>query len=392
MKIGIQGFFLNKPNTGIGQYSKNLLLALNEIDKKNQYFIAVPEEVKLDLGPNFHLEVLPFNKKIPSAGMKKTWWEQIQVQEFFAQNKADMAFYPYPANPWTRNKIPSLVTVHDTIPWDRKEYAPTLLSRLKHYQSKKALTKASALICVSKATKDDLTRHLPILKNKPISVIHNGISPIFKQPLEETLSKQILTEYKLYGEKYFLYVGGYDERKNVRSVVKAFLEYVAPYEDVKMVFVGDKAHFSRLYKSLDYLKDIIENDLVQDLPGKIALTGFIKEEELNALYCGSMALINTSLQEGFNLPVVEAASLHVPVICSNIPIHKEVLQKYPANYVSATNVESIGLLMKKIVTDENFHKTMAESSKRCTINYDWQTAAGKLLATYDLVFNYHIGS
>lgn len=392
MKIGIQGFFLNQPNTGIGQYSRNLLMALSATDEKNEYLIATPEKIDIDLGKNFHLETLPFVKKIPSKSMQKIWWEQVQVPEFFSKHKVDIAFYPYPANPWTANKIPGIVTVHDTIPWDRKEYAPTLLSRLKHYQSRKALTKAAGLVCVSQATKNDLIRHLPVLKNKQISVIHNGISPTLQHPLDKDKMQKILAEYQLAGEKYFLYVGGYDERKNVSTVVKAFLEYVAPYEKVKMVFVGDKAHFSKLYKSLDYLKNLINDDLVQNLPGKLVLTGFIKEEELNALYCGSLAFISNSLQEGFNLPVVEAASLHMPIICSDIPIHREVLQKYPASYVSATNVEALGLLMRKLASDENFHATIAESCKRCTINYDWQITAGKLLATYELVFNHHIGS
>ncbi len=392
MKIGVQGLFLNQPFTGIGQYTKNLLMALSQVDKINQYVVVVPEKIDLSLGSNFRFEVLPYSKKIVSKSMKKLWWEQIQVQEFFKKQNVDLIFFPYPANSWTKPKTQTVVAVHDTIPWDRKEYAPTLLSRLKHTQSKKALKKASALVCVSQATKDDLLRHLPSLKTKAIKVIHNGVSPLFKTHLTSEKIASILKSYKLHDEKYFLYVGGYDERKNVKTVVNAFIENVAPFHDVKMVFVGDKAHFSKLYKSLDRLKDIIQNDVIQKMPGKVMLTGFIKEEELSALYSGSLSLINTSLQEGFNLPVVEAASLHVPVICSDIAIHREVLGEYPAEYVSANSVEVLGTLMQKMATDNDFYQNMLESCKRCTIDYNWQQTAKDLLNFYELAPDYHIDS
>lgn len=387
MKIGFQGLFLNKPHTGIGQYSINLLAALSEVDKKNEYLIVTPEAPALALGKNFHVKVVPFLPNMPSASLKKLWWEQLQVPKIFTAEKVDLAFYPYPANPWVKQKIASIVAVHDTIPWDRREYAPTLLSRLKHYQSKKALPKASSIICVSETTKTDLLRHLPSLQNKQISVVHNGISPIFKEKLPRTKIEEILSRYGLNEQKYFLYVGGYDERKNVQSVLKAFLKYIAPHHPVKMVFVGDKAHLSKLYASLDYLKDLVENEELKKMPGQIVLTGFVTEEELSALYSETLALVNTSLQEGFNLPIVEAASSHTPVICSDIPVHHEVLADYPANFVST--IDEIGRIMLKFIADESFHKAIAKQCKGCKLEYAWANTARQLLKVYELVFADH---
>lgn len=389
MKIGIQGWFLNHPNTGIGQYCLNLLSALSDVDNKNEYTIVTAQPIKLKLGSNFKVVTLPISNKIPSSSLKKIWWEQIQVTKFFKTQKMDLVFYPYPANPWVSNKIPSIVTIHDTIPWDRREYAPTLTSRLKHKQSKKALKKASGIVCVSQTTKNDLLRHVPSLSKIPIEVIHNGVAPALSKPLIPKNRESILNRYQLAGKKYFLYVGGYDERKNIHSILQAFLKYVAPTEEVRMVFVGDKAHFSQLYASLDSLKEVTQNKKYESLPGQVMLTGFVTEEELNALYCGSTALINTSLQEGFNLPIVEAATLHVPVICSNIPIHKEVMGNYPAIFVTAIDIDEIGKTMGQFCKDQNFLKEIKSKCESINLSYKWLTNANNLLKFYELVFNDH---
>lgn len=127
MKIGINGRFLTKPFTGIGQYTKNLFKELAKIDSKNQYVFVVNENVPRSLvnsfGENVKILILP-EGKIGSAGMKKTWWEQIQLPELFLKEKCELVVYPYPSNPWTKDwykkGVKTIVTVHDCIPWANK--------------------------------------------------------------------------------------------------------------------------------------------------------------------------------------------------------------------------------------------------------------------------------
>ena len=98
---------------------------------------------------------------------------------------------------------------------------------------------------------------------------------------------------------YFLYVGGYDERKNVEMLVKAYLSDIAPEYDVNLVLAGGKSLDDRLYESFDNLTNMKNST-------SLTTTGFVDENDFPALYQSSFAFLNLSKKEGFNLPIIEA--------------------------------------------------------------------------------------
>ncbi len=369
MKIGVNAAPLINPFTGIGQYTKNLIKALVKIDKKNKYILVVPKKLPKDLKfpKNVSIKVLP-EKKFKSAGMRKTWWEQIIVSEFFVKEKVDVAFFPYPSNPWTRDfykkGIKVILTVHDCIPWKDHDYRKGVLSKMYHGQSKRAVKKADLVLTVSKTSKKDIV-NLCKVPEKKVEVIYNDVSKVYKKKVTESLNKKTLKKYNLKRAKYLIYVGGYDKRKNVTFLVNEYLNLAT---DLKLVLVGDKLFKNKLYKSLD---DADNKNIVR--------TGFLPEEEIAPLYKNSFAFIPLSKEEGFNIPIIEAANQSAPLILSKIKVHQEI-----AGESAVYTGDSIKNAIKKL-TKQKTRSSYKKKSKKLAGNYSWEKSAKKFKSMLSLM-------
>lgn len=334
-KIGINGRALFKPFTGIGQYTKNLVKALAELDKKNEYILVVTEKLTDDVAAffpkNVRVKILP-EKHFPLAGMRKTWWEQISLVEFFLAEKIDVAFFPYPSSPWSKDwykkGVKTVVTVHDCIPWTNEDYRGGFLSKLYHAQTKKAVKLAGEILTVSQHSKKLIVEVCDVEAEK-IHVIYNDVDEAYKRPVDEDFAHEVLKRFRLKRGKFFLYCGGYDKRKNVNYLLE---EYLASGSKWPLVLVGEKLFNSKLYESFDEADGVIK-------------TGFLKEQELAALYGSCKAFLHMSKEEGFNIPLLEAANCGAPLVLSNIAVHREIAGGF-ATFVDISKTSALTKILR----------------------------------------------
>jgi len=380
MKIGINGRFLLKPFTGIGQHAINLVKELAKIDLKNHYVFFVPEKVSenvLELFPeNVEFKILN-ERKIPSAGAKKVWWEQIQLPKELLKGNFDIAFFPYPSNPWTKDfykkNIKVAVTIHDCLPWKYKHYTGGVLSRMQHAQAKKAASYADIIFTVSETSKKEIVDICKVDSSK-ISIIYNDAAEIFKKPSDPIFTNEILAKFGLQKDHFFFYCGGYDERKNVLKLVDGYSTFVKDYdEEIPLVLAGGKAVNNDLYRSFDEAKSNF---------GEIIKTGFLDEEELRIMYENCLAFVNLSREEGFNIPLIEAANCKAPLIISDTKIHREIA-KDCACFVDLSKAEALPKVMGKML-DLNNRKNYSSKSKELAKKYSWKISAQK---AYDVLFS-----
>lgn len=374
MKIGINGRFLLKPFTGIGTYTQNLFFELAKIDQKNEYIFVVPSKVPTGIKrlmncKNIKFKVLP-EPKFGSGGIKKTWWEQISVPEFFEKEGVDVAIFPYACNPWTKdwyNKgIKTIVTVHDCIPWVNKKYRRGFTSKLYHLRSKNAVALADVVLTVSESSKKQITKVCGVKKSK-IHVLYNGVSNCY---LSNSTSK-ILNEFDLKPRGYLLYVGGYDVRKNVQYLALEYLKFNDKYEDIPLVMAGAGILSGKLYDSFE-------------IDGKgIKKTGFLDEKDLAELYKNCLAFVNFSEEEGFNIPALEAATSGAPLILSNIPVHREIYDE--CALLVDTKKDGAGAAAFEKIVDKIEQKTLRQKSLKTAKNYSFKASAKKLLDTFKII-------
>lgn len=378
LRIGFNGRFLLHPYTGIGQYTLNLLLAMAKQDSSIEWVIGVPDKKAITLPTNLHLLEIPLISQIPTASLRNFFWEQVQLPRALKKASVDLIHYPYPANPRFPGcgrhgaKPPkTVVTVHDVIPWSRPEYRKKLRTRLYQRNAQCALQNADAIIAVSEATALDLTDkiHFPY---DHVKVIHEAASPVFTPEGRKHRHPAPTSDIR----PYLLYVGGYDPRKNVTRLIEAFNEYIAPHHDIDLILVGAE---NRLLEPLHErtIKDLRGGPTAH---GEIFLTPALPPETLAEYYRGARALINVSLAEGFNLPLLEAAACGTPVLTSDLTVHREILSTL---FCDPTSTKSIGEMIINFLRDEPLEQKLRAATQTLRDTYTWEKAAQKTLALYN---------
>lgn len=384
MKIGVNGRFLLKPETGIGRYTKHLFASIAAVSSDIELIIVTPAKTgtisEFEDFKNISIVELP-EKPIPSAGLKKTYWEQVQVPSYLKKRKVDLIHFPYPSNPWYKFDIPVIVTVHDTIPWTEEEYRRSFLTRLYQDKCRNAVKNAGHIFCVSESSKKDVINVCGVESEK-ISVTYNAVSQNFLSKVPEQTKINILKKYGIDPAVPFLfYMGGYDKRKNVKFLVDTYMNYIAPYHMVNFVLGGGKILNDKLYGSFDYLTKTQKDTSLKLHKGNIVVTGFVDDSDLPALYQSSLAFLNLSKKEGFNLPLLEALVSGAPVITSDLPVHREVAGSVPV-YCQPEDRDCLASHIRKMIEDPAYYQKQKQKAE-CFVNeFSWEKTAKNVVEIY----------
>jgi glycosyltransferase involved in cell wall biosynthesis len=211
------------------------------------------------------------------------------------------------------------ITIHDlayrrypqTIPWLRRWYYRWAIPR--------SLRLAHTVITDSYTVGHELLR----LPHPPprILPLHLAVCHLTYHPVHEKMDSFVLQQYKI-TKPFFLFVGTLEPRKNLETLVQAY----------------SLARQRGLCKPLVIAGRLgwMQNPALFQKEG-IQCLGFVPEAHLPALYRQARVLLAPSLYEGFDLPVLEASACGTPVVASDIPIHREILEQY-ALYVSPTEL------------------------------------------------------
>lgn len=371
MTIGINARFLTRPYTGIGQYTLNLIQGLVEIDSQNHYLLFTPELVELSLPENFE-QIRVQEKPYRSASLRKAYWEHQLVPKEMQKRHVNLAHFPYPANPWSKLPFPVVVTVHDVIPWSLPEYRSRLRSKLYHFYARRALYKADHLITVSEFSKQEIHRLFKSIPAKNITVIGNST------PGMDLLGHPDLSLRR----NYFLYVGGYDSRKNVPYLMDVFQKTIAPHFPVDLILVGGSEHDLEPFITDKYCEKITDVVHLKN-KGKVILTASLEESQLHFLYQKALSFVHLSHYEGFNIPLLEAMHFGVPALVSDLPVHHEVAQD-AALYVPVDDADALSGALKKMIHEPHLRDSLISKGKKRAAHFSLKKHAERTLEVYNL--------
>lgn len=339
MQIAFQGWYLREPYTGIGQHTIGLLREFAQM-KDVRCTIAVPSRVSIEGIPPKWIHVI---KPLPLHRAFARWyWEKVQVPRFFASQKFDFEYYPYPCPLPKVSRNPRAVTVHDLILFKDKRYKSNAIKSLYYKAAFKSLRHVDQIFTVSETVRREL--------NQDAEILYNGIPPLPK-----------LSESKI--KHQVVYLGGYDIRKNVPQLIKA-AELLPP--QFKLVLIGVAHHKSKFYPKLPESSRVIH-------------AGKLSDKEVYETLAESYAFAHFSDSEGFNIPLVQAMAAGTPALVNDIPVNREVSQN-AAMFLDVSRPEDlaakIDMLKGKVV-----RKSLTERAKKIAKNYSWAKTAKKLIKT-----------
>ncbi len=304
----INGWFLGQRAAGSGQYLHHLLDALPQAAPGARWTLLAPPGAPEWRGPGVTVE-RPRLPRLPGA-LRKVWWEQVTVPRCAARLRADVLWVPYWAAPW-QQPVPAVVTIHDLIPLLLPGYREGAAQRLYNALVSAGARRAAAVLAVSHAGARDIVAHLGI-PGERVHVVHHGPNQEGRAP-DAALAAQVRARYAL-PERYFLYLGGFDARKNLAAALAAYARYLERGGDPAVRFVVAGA-----LPAVDtpFTPDPRRQANALGLGDAVQFCGWVEETDKPALYAGAVAYLFPSLYEGFGMMLLEAMQAGAPVITSS---------------------------------------------------------------------------
>jgi glycosyltransferase involved in cell wall biosynthesis len=214
--------------------------------------------------------------------------------------------------------VPNILMIHDMIPeifnfpfdeiWIQKDLA---------------IKNASQFIAVSKNTSKDLTKFYPYIKdnNYNITVIYNSIQNTKNSAntstnadiYDDNFLKNVLIQNGILPKQYIFAMATNNEKyKNINLITN----FATKYQNQLSQKLNNKIPIILLIKQQFPNGYAVSN-------GVLYLSN-VSNQILNTLYKNALCYINSSLYEGFGLPVFEAFAHKTPVIAISQPIYQEL--------------------------------------------------------------------
>ncbi|MCX6554781.1 MAG: glycosyltransferase family 1 protein, partial [Candidatus Aminicenantes bacterium] len=356
--------FLSK-ETGVGTCYKNLLNQLAESDKQNRYLLfssSWKERFPSAKLPRFAACRL-IDARLPVKALNWLWstWRHPPL-EFFFREKIDVSHSPTPMLLPCHGK--KIITIHDLFFMTDEERVQPESRRYFRARLGENIARADGIICVSEAARSSLLEIFPAAAEKT-RVIHHGVAPHFF--VEPDRRRSCREKYRL-PEKYILFTGTIEPRKNLATLLKALIELKRSNIIIPLVIAG-----SRGWGSSEFIA------LVKELTGQVREVGYVEDADLPGLYREAQFFVFPSLAEGFGLPLLESLASGTPVLCSDIPAFHEIGLELPI-YFQSTSVPELGEKMESLWLQDK--ETDREARIAHARSFSWQKSAARTLSFY----------
>lgn len=305
MKVAIDARALLPPATGIGTYTRGIAGALASRDGiEVRLFTPRPLPESEALGP----WSVGADRRSPG-----TLWVQTTLPRRARQWGADVLLAALTIGP-VRGGLPFVSVVHDLTAVTHPEWHAlrTLVGFAPLWD--RTAEEAARFVCVSETTARELERAHPETNGR-VRVVHNGVDPDFA-PAPDGPAVATTRQRYAGGNRYILYLGTLEPRKNVETLVAACdLLWSRGAQTPDLVLAGGSgwktsALFDRIARS--------------PFREKIHLAGFADRVAARELYQAADVFVYPSLEEGFGLPVLEAMACGIPVVASTAEALREV--------------------------------------------------------------------
>ncbi len=363
MIIGIDArTIFTKEITGVGNY---VLRLVQFLQKKGYSPVLFTDSLD-------HLPDTIDRKKVIIAYGKSSnryVWEQIALWRLLQKYPVDIYHAAWNHGIPILYRRKTMLTVYDIIPIILKNlYTSTLkdkvfnaLYRISLFVS---IIKASHIITISHSSENDILRFFSASRDK-LSSEYVGLS----LPPSVLSDSGPLKKYFGITKKYIVYFGGFEQRKNIIRLIKAFY-LVKKKHDIQFVLIGGENQYysDNLARYCNETTDII-------------FTDFLENAEMFAIAQTAETMIYPSLYEGFGLPPLEAMSVGCPVISSATSSLSEVCGD-AAIFIDPENIEDIADKISVLIQSPEKQEILRTLGFKNIARFSWEKHMVRVLKLY----------
>ncbi|MCF6377005.1 glycosyltransferase family 4 protein [Nocardioides KLBMP 9356] len=344
---------------GMETYTRELYREIQTMDTGFDFVaLASKEGARLDLswfpGEVIRSGISGENRFVWAAG------ELVASSLHARRRRADLVHCPATLGPmWT--SMPTVLTVHDMLYWSHPEFMVTpLYTRPVMWMEKRASANATRIITDSQVSADEIHKYLgfPVDRLHVVPLAAHGASDVRREGI---------------GENLVLASGQRRPYKNWDALVRA-LPLVEESVRPRLVITGAGP-------GEDPVADVVRRTGMGDW---VELKGWIGSEELHDLRTRARAMAYPTLAEGFGLPVLEAMSIGLPVMASDLPVLREVGGD-AALWFDPHDDTSIAAAMTTLATRPDVAQRLARDGVAQAARFSWRRVAEDTLAVFEQV-------
>lgn len=339
MNIGIDARLLERQMTGIGRFLSNILKELPSLDSQNRYFLFSYNKINL-IDPFF--SNIFTGKYLLHEKLFSPYWTNFILPKYLQQYQIDIYFSVNKILPYKKNEnVKYISVIHDVFYKIDKSFHSFFYRKYLDFFLNLSIRKSDLIITVSHNSKKDIIALFDVPASK-IQVVYEAASKEFyTMILNEAEKQKILRDYEL-SEKYILYVGVIENRKNIYGILNIADLVSQQNKEIKFLLIGRPGH-----GAINILKEI--NKRIN-----VIYLSYVDDSTLKKFYNLSRVFIFPSFYEGFGLPPLEAMQSGVPVISSNTSSLPEVIGSGGIMH-NPTDYQSIYKDLMKLVEDDEYY-------------------------------------
>ncbi|WP_289741771.1 glycosyltransferase family 4 protein [uncultured Duncaniella sp.] len=257
--------------------------------------------------------------------------------------------------------IKSLMQGHG-LEWQRSKYSPFQQRIMKFMELVTAYLNRNLIMC-----SEDQCRYFKKQYKRNATAIPTAIT----LPDEnKTINSDILTKYSLQPKKYFLFLARLVQDKNPDYLIKAFNKIEA--NGYKLVIAGNNI------SDIEYVQMLKK---IGSTNPNVIFTDAVYGDDKECLLRNAFTFCIPSTIEGLSISLLEAMSYQLPVIASDIPSNREVLENDKAIWVRAENIEDLVIAFSKAINSpDKIAQNARYNYNKIRKNYTWQRITEKYIA------------
>ncbi len=345
-------------------YLRNVLSALAQTDRVNQYFVLRNRDTGYDLTPiaeNFHDCPQPVSGR---SRPTRLLYEQTGLVMACLRLHLDVLFnggftaplaYPGP-----------MVTVFHDLQYKRHpEYFRPLDLPFWRLMLPLSAARSNRIVVLSRAVKADLMEFYKIPESR-IAVVPHGVEPEFARIAERRLRNPP-------SAKLLLSVSTLHPHKNLDGLLTAFARFRVTFPGWKLCLAGLKGFETAAIEARR--KEL-------GLEDAVTIPGWLPRSEIYDLFANAAGFVYPSKFEGFGIPVLEAMAAGVPVACSRLPSLMEFAEGFVRFFDPADMVE-IAEALEALAVDSESRETLRAAGMQRARAFGWERSALSLTGLFE---------